>query len=77
MERRYFVSFMNKKDGQLRYSFRIVNLSEGIFNMRDVIDFLKAENKCSEIVILFFKELKKYELGGDVREKRDKNAKTR
>ena len=66
-ERRYFISFMDKENGELRYSFRILTFSKGVFNIKEIIKHLEKEEGISDIVIMFFKELTDYEIGEKIK----------
>ncbi len=59
--RRYFISFVNNKGENTRFSWRVVHWN-GDFNLEEVTNFLEKENKCKEVVILFFRELAKHEI---------------
>ena len=59
--RRYFVSFVNIYEGKQRFSHRTI-LWHNDFKLDDVCKKLEEWNKCSDVVILFFKEMEDYEL---------------
>ncbi len=61
MKREYFISFISTKDEKFRYSHRVIIVKDGNFNINKVIKFLEEADKCKDIVILNFKELKSYE----------------
>jgi len=60
MKRRYFISFLNKHEGNQRTSHRVL-IWNGDFMIDEAVKFLEKENNCSEVVILYFKELEDYE----------------
>ncbi len=60
MERRYFISFISYMDKKFTNSWREIIWHDD-FILEEVTKFLEKENNCTDVCILNFKELKKYE----------------
>lgn len=61
-QRRYFVVFSSYLGKSLQLGNRVVTLSPGVFDIEKISREIEKNEKRTELVLLFFKELENYEI---------------